>query len=119
LSGGQIAAHARTQVTFVRLSGTNMYSVRPWLFTSTAPSPTSFLVETWTLPEAFLFTAANDRPADAPPAVVGDKLSAALPPAVSMAKVTAAAHAIDVPATCLIVSPLARLAADAAALLTG
>ena len=38
-------SQAPTHVTFLRLSGTNMYSVRPLAFTSTVPSFGSFRVE--------------------------------------------------------------------------
>ena len=64
VNGGQIAAHAFTQVTFWRLSGTNMYRVRPLLLTSTTPSLGSFLVEITTFDtEAVAFAS---RVADAP-----------------------------------------------------
>jgi hypothetical protein len=48
LSGGQILAQVETHVTFLSLSGTNMYSVLPLLFTSIFPKPGTDRVETTT-----------------------------------------------------------------------
>ena len=38
-SGGQTDAHAPRHVTFLALSGANVYRVRPWVLVETAPLP--------------------------------------------------------------------------------
>jgi hypothetical protein len=52
IAGGQTAAHALTQVTFLSLSGTKTYSVRPWALTNTGPTPAIVMLKIFTAPVA-------------------------------------------------------------------